>query len=72
MLCVSRPRREEVQGGAADKETLIRRVTFALTGMPPTIAEADAFLADTAADAYENVVDRLLVSPRYGEQMARH
>ena len=56
----------------ADKETLIRRATFALTGMPPTIAEVDAFLADTGADAYEKVVDHLLASPRYGEQMARH
>ena len=56
----------------ADKETLIRRATFALTGMPPAIAEVDAFLADAAADAYEKVVERLLASPRYGEQMARH
>lgn len=56
----------------ADRETLLRRVTFALTGLPPTLAEIDAFLADQTPGAYERVVDRLLASPRYGEQMARH
>ncbi|MFM7321970.1 MAG: DUF1549 domain-containing protein, partial [Armatimonadota bacterium] len=59
-------------GPAADRTTLIRRVTFDLTGLPPTEAEISAFLADTKPGAYERVVDRLLASPRYGERWARH
>ena len=55
---------------AADKAALLRRVTFDLTGLPPTIAELDAFLKDTSPRAYEKAVDRLLASPRYGEHMA--
>jgi len=54
----------------ADKTTLIRRLSLDLTGVPPTIEEVDAFLADTRPDAYERLVDRLLASPRYGETMA--
>ena len=53
----------------ASKETLIRRVTLDLTGIPPTPAEVDVFLADQSEHAYEDVVDRLLASPRYGERM---
>ncbi len=45
-------------------------MTFDLTGLPPTLAEIDAFLADTRPDAYERLVDRLLASPRFGERMA--
>ena len=54
----------------ADRATIIRRVTLDLTGLPPTPAEVDAFLADESPDAYEKLVDRLLASPRYGERMA--
>jgi hypothetical protein len=57
---------------AADKRTLIRRATFDLTGLPPTPAEIDDFLADSSADAYETMIDRLLQSPRYGERWARY
>jgi Protein of unknown function (DUF1553)/Protein of unknown function (DUF1549)/Planctomycete cytochrome C/F5/8 type C domain len=56
----------------ADKTTLLRRVTFDLTGLPPTPQEIGAFLKDDAPDAYERVVDRLLSSPRYGERWGRH
>ena len=55
----------------APRATLLRRVSLDLTGLPPTPAELDAFLADTAPDAYERVVDRLLASPHYGERWAR-
>ena len=56
----------------ASKETLIRRVTLDLTGLPPTIEEVDAFLADDSPDAYEKLVDRLFKSPRFGEHMTRY
>ena len=56
----------------ADKRTLLRRLTLDLTGLPPTGEEIDDFLADDSPQAYDNVVDRLLDSPRYGEQMAKH
>ena len=57
---------------SADKRTLLRRVTFDLTGLPPTPRELADFLADTSPTAYEKVVDRLLASPHYGERWARH
>jgi hypothetical protein len=53
----------------ADRARLLRRVTLELTGVPPTLEELDAFLADDSPEAYERVVDRLLESPRYGERM---
>src|SRR3954452_23338564 len=56
----------------ADRVTLLRRVTYDLTGLPPTPAEIDAFLKDASPDAYEKLVDRLLASPAYGERWARH
>ncbi len=56
----------------ASRETLIRRLTLDLTGLPPTPAEVEAFLNDESPDAYERVVDRLLASPRYGEHMTRY
>ncbi len=56
----------------ADRRTWIRRVTFDLTGLPPTIDEIDGFLKDTSSNAQEKVVDHLLASPRYGERWARH
>lgn len=55
----------------ADRATLLRRVSFALTGLPPSPAQTEAFLADTSPQAYEKVVDALLASPRYGERLAQ-
>jgi hypothetical protein len=57
---------------AANKTTLIRRVTYDLTGLPPTPHEVEAFLSDDSPDAYAKLVDRLLASPHYGERWARH
>ena len=56
----------------ADRRTLIRRATFDLTGLPPTPEEVNAFVDDTASNAYGRLIDRLLASPQYGEQWARH
>ena len=63
--------KEALQPSAeADGAALIRRVSLDLTGLPPTPADVDAFLADASPQSYERVVDRLLASPRYGERMA--
>src|SRR6266487_1027059 len=56
----------------AEKVTLLRRAYFDVIGLPPTPAEVEAFLADTAPDAYERLIDRLLDSPHYGERWGRH
>jgi hypothetical protein len=58
--------------GDADKTTLIRRVTFDLTGLPPTPEEIDAFVNDETPGAFEHLVDRLLASPAFGERWGRH
>jgi mono/diheme cytochrome c family protein len=68
---LARLQREGLKPSAeADKETLLRRVTYDLTGLPPTPAEIDAFVADRSPDAYEQRVDALLQSPHYGERLA--
>ena len=70
-LVLARLEREGLKpSGEASPETLIRRVSLDLTGLPPTPAEVEAYVADRAPDAYEKVVDRLLQSKRYGERMA--
>jgi hypothetical protein len=68
---LARVEREGLQPShEASRETLIRRVSLDLTGLPPSPADVDAFLADTRPDAYERVVERLLASPHYGERWA--
>ena len=56
----------------ADRRTLIRRLTYDITGLPPTVAEIHAYLEDKSPNSYEKLVDRLLASPHYGERWARH
>ncbi len=70
---LARLQKEKLEPSAeADRRSLIRRVSLDLTGIVPTPVEVEAFLADTAPDAYEKVVDRLLASPRFGEHRARY
>ena len=70
---LARLEREHLAPAAeADRATLIRRLSLDLLGLPPTIAEVDAFLADPAPDAYDKLVGRLLASPHYGERWGRH
>ncbi len=61
-----------VPSPTADKRTLIRRVSYDILGLPPTQEEVEAFVKDTSPDAFAKLVDRLLASPHYGEQWARH
>src|SRR5262249_56753618 len=56
----------------ADRVTLLRRASLDLLGLPPSLPEVDAFLADDRPDAYERLIDRLLASPHYGERWGRH
>ncbi len=63
---------ELAPSGEADRATLIRRLSFDLTGLPPDPDNVDAFIADARPDAYERLVDQLLASPRYGERWGRH
>jgi hypothetical protein len=68
---LARLKQAEMEPSAeADRESLIRRLSFDLTGLPPTLNEIDAFLSDSAPGAYEKLVDRLLASPHFGERMA--
>ncbi len=70
---LARLEREGIEPSAeASRRTLIRRVSFDLTGLPPTPEEVEAFLRDNRPDAYERLVDRLIASPHFGERWARH
>ena len=70
---LARLEKEEIQPSPeAPKETLLRRLSLDLTGLPPTPQEIDAFLADNTSESYEKLVDRLLNSPQFGERMAQH
>ncbi len=71
-LILARLEKEEISPSQeADRSPLLRRLSFDLTGLPPTVSEVDAFLRDKSSQAYEKTVDRLLASPHYGERMAQ-
>ncbi|MDC0936900.1 DUF1549 domain-containing protein, partial [Pirellulales bacterium] len=73
LFVLARLEREELtRSPEADRRALIRRLSLDLTGLPPTPAEVRSFVDDRSEGAYEQVVDRLLASPRYGERMAQH
>jgi hypothetical protein len=70
---LSRLEQEGIRPAAeADRVTLIRRLSFDLLGLPPSVADVDAFVADRRPDAYDQLVERLLASPHYGERWGRH
>jgi len=70
---LARLEREKLKPSAqADRITLLRRAHLDLTGLPPTLEEADIYLADKSPEAYSNAIDRLLASPHYGERWGRH
>jgi hypothetical protein len=71
-LAAERSQHKLTPNPPADRATLLRRVTLDLVGLPPTLEELHAYLADQSPDAYEKVVERLLASPRYGERWGRH
>ena len=71
-LAVEHKAKGLMPNGPADKLTLLRRVSFDITGLPPTPAEQDAFLADDTPGAYDKVIDRLLVNEQHGVRWARH
>ncbi len=72
MVRSAQKRRGISAAAPADRRTLIRRITFDLTGLPPTPGEVQQFVDDNRPQAYQELVDRLLASPAYGERMARH
>ena len=71
-IAAEHQRRQLVPQPALEKRLLLRRVYFDLIGLPPTVEEQEAFLADASPDAYERVVDRLLARPEYGQRWGRH
>ena len=71
-IAASHQRHQVIPQSAADKRIWLRRVSYDLVGLPPTLHEQSAFLNDVSPDAYNSVVARLLASPQYGERWGRH